>query len=79
MRRGIWQQIEDGADASDLLGVISHLEHSADYRDASSRNGLTERVWGVLEVAANDTELRLVPQRHGCRTLAADQAARHLP
>ncbi|QPG61026.1 hypothetical protein HFV04_015900 [Pseudomonas sp. BIGb0427] len=69
IRRGIWQQIEDGADASDLLGVISHLEHSADYRDASSRNGLTERVWGVLEVAANDTELRLVLNGMGAEPL----------
>ncbi|MGF6593610.1 NEL-type E3 ubiquitin ligase domain-containing protein [Pseudomonas sp. 2835] len=69
IRRGIWQQIEDGADASDLLGVISHLEHSADYRDASSRSGLTERVWGVLEVAANDTELRLVLNGMGAEPL----------
>ncbi|UVL63395.1 hypothetical protein LOY54_09065 [Pseudomonas sp. B21-032] len=69
IRRGIWQQIEDGADASDLLGIINHLEHSADYRDAGSRNGLTERVWGVLEVAANDTELRLVLNGMGAEPL----------
>ena len=60
LRRGIWQQVERAADAPELLGVVSHLEHSADYRDASSRTGLTERVWTVLEVAARDTELRLV-------------------
>ncbi|MFJ2549431.1 NEL-type E3 ubiquitin ligase domain-containing protein [Pseudomonas sp. NPDC087612] len=68
-RRGIWQQIEEGADASDLLGVVGHLEHSADYRDAGSRSGLTERVWGVLEVAANDAELRLVLNGMGAEPL----------
>lgn len=58
-RRDIWRQLDAGHDAKDLLGLVGRLRHTADYRDASTRPELVERVWRVLAAAAQDTEFRL--------------------
>ncbi|WP_110972111.1 NEL-type E3 ubiquitin ligase domain-containing protein [Pseudomonas huaxiensis] len=59
VRRRIWLQLETGNDARDLLGLIGRLRHTADYRGASSRPELVERVWRVLDAAAQDPGFRL--------------------
>ncbi|WP_175649406.1 NEL-type E3 ubiquitin ligase domain-containing protein [Pseudomonas sp. Marseille-P9899] len=59
VRRGIWQQLDAGNDARDLLGLVGRLRYTADYRGAGSRPELVERVWQVLVAAAQDTDFRL--------------------
>lgn len=57
-RRTTWQQIETAGDANDLLSMIGYLQRSADYRAASSRPQLIERVWNLLDAVAQDPQLR---------------------
>lgn len=58
-RRQLWQQLESGDDADDLLQLIGRLRHTAEYRNATTRPDLVERVWQVLTICAQDTGLRL--------------------
>lgn len=60
LRRGTWQQLERGDSARDLLGMVAQLRNTADYRRVMTRPELVERVWRVLDAAANDPELCLV-------------------
>lgn len=57
--REVWQALENGGDAEDLLSLIGRLQHTADYRTRPNRAELVRRVWQVLEAAAQNTELRL--------------------
>ncbi|MFS2158775.1 NEL-type E3 ubiquitin ligase domain-containing protein [Pseudomonas sp. Pseusp122] len=57
--RAIWQQLDGGQDAQDLLNLINRLRHTADYRTLRNRPEIIARVWRVLEAAAQDAELRL--------------------
>ncbi len=57
-RRHTWEQLREHGDADNLLGLVDHLRASADYRSSKNRAALTERVWSVLDAAAQDTELR---------------------
>ncbi|KQQ67992.1 hypothetical protein ASF84_02320 [Pseudomonas sp. Leaf127] len=57
MHRTVWQRLEQ-APASRLLELVDQLRHTADFRKADSRPGLTERVWRVLQAADQDAELR---------------------
>ncbi len=59
-RRQVWQQLEAGDDADDLLRLIGRLRHTAEYRNTATRPELLERVWQVLTIAAQDAELRLI-------------------
>ena len=54
---GIWAVLAGRADASALMAMVGRLRHSADYRCTSTRFELVGRVWGVLEAAAQDTDL----------------------
>ncbi|GAB7532213.1 hypothetical protein PS3A_46280 [Pseudomonas sp. 3A(2025)] len=56
-RRATWQQLEAGSDGQNLLGMIGYLQRSADYRMPNSRTQLIERVWRLLDVAAQDPQL----------------------
>ncbi|MDG9883624.1 NEL-type E3 ubiquitin ligase domain-containing protein [Pseudomonas sp. GD04058] len=55
----LWAGLSARGDAGALLALVSRLRHSADYRTASTRMELVERVWTVLEAANDDAELRL--------------------
>jgi len=57
--RQTWQAIAERGDAGSLLALVAHLRHSADYRSGKTRAELRTRVWGVLEAANQDSELRL--------------------
>ncbi|WP_175649405.1 NEL-type E3 ubiquitin ligase domain-containing protein [Pseudomonas sp. Marseille-P9899] len=59
-RRGTWQQLERGDSARDLLGMVTQLRNTADYRRVITRPELVERVWRVLDAAAQDPELCLI-------------------
>ncbi len=54
----LWAELSGRGDADSLLSLVSRLRHSADYRSASTRMELVERVWVVLEAAGADPELR---------------------
>ncbi|MGC1333036.1 NEL-type E3 ubiquitin ligase domain-containing protein, partial [Pseudomonas sp.] len=56
-RRHVWERLEAQGTHSDLLNLIDHLQGAADYRTATSRALLTERVWAVLEAADQDPAL----------------------
>jgi len=58
--RALWQQLEDDTQAGDLLGLVGRLTQTAPYRTASTRAEFAGRVWRVLEVAALDTQDRLL-------------------
>ncbi|WP_159985280.1 NEL-type E3 ubiquitin ligase domain-containing protein [Pseudomonas sp. Irchel 3E13] len=57
-RRGTWEQLEGFEDAPDLLRMIGRLRYTADFRNAVSRPELVARVWRVLDVTAQNIELR---------------------
>ncbi|MDG9883623.1 NEL domain-containing protein [Pseudomonas sp. GD04058] len=57
--QAIWAGLQAEGDAGSLLGLISRLRHSADYRTLATRGELVERVWRVLAAAQADSELRL--------------------
>ncbi|OLS58904.1 NEL-type E3 ubiquitin ligase domain-containing protein [Pseudomonas putida] len=59
VRRQLWRQLETGDDAEDLLHLVGRLRHTAEYRNTTTRPDLIERVWQVLTICAQDTELRL--------------------
>jgi len=59
-RRKLWRQVETSDEADDLLHLIGRLRHTAEYRNGQTRPDLTERVWQVLLVCAEDAEMRLV-------------------
>lgn len=59
-RRQLWQQLETGDDADDLLRLINRLRYTAEYRNAATRPDLLERVWQVLTISAHDAEVRLI-------------------
>ncbi|OAI86100.1 dermonecrotic toxin domain-containing protein [Pseudomonas putida] len=54
----LWAGLSAGSDADSLLALVSRLRFSADYRTATTRMELVERVWNVLEAAGEDDELR---------------------
>ncbi|KPB70982.1 NEL-type E3 ubiquitin ligase domain-containing protein [Pseudomonas cannabina] len=58
-RRQIWEQLEAGEHADDLLELISSLRHSADYRNTANRAAFQERVWRVLAAVNQDPQLRM--------------------
>lgn len=53
----LWQQLEQRPEARNLLGLIERLRYSADYRAPTARLELVQRVWAVLEAAAQDESL----------------------
>jgi len=55
---GLWARLSSDPEASSLMALVAYLRHSADYRTASTRLELVNRVWVVLEAAAEDAELR---------------------
>ncbi|VVP73495.1 hypothetical protein PS910_01255 [Pseudomonas fluorescens] len=56
--RTVWAQLEDAQDAGNLLDLVGRLTQTAPYRTARTRADFSERVWRVLEVAAQDTASR---------------------
>lgn len=60
VRRQLWQRLETGNDADDLLRLIGRLRHTAEYRNATTRPDLIERVWLVLTISGQDPELCLI-------------------
>ncbi len=57
-RRQVWERLNAQGSNEHLLQLIDHLQGAADYRTATSRATLTERVWTVLDAADQDPELR---------------------
>ncbi|MHA3739164.1 NEL-type E3 ubiquitin ligase domain-containing protein [Pseudomonas sp. Eth.TT006] len=53
-----WDELEREPDSQGFFEVLEKLTESADYADESSRAGLTERVWRMLDAAMQDTPLR---------------------
>jgi ribosome modulation factor len=60
VHRTLWQQLENAADAGDLLGLVGRLTQTAPFRTARTRADFVGRVWRVLEVATHSTEDRLL-------------------
>ena len=56
--RSQWQVLEQSADAEDLLNLVGRLSQSAPYRTRTSRSEFIDRVWRVLDMAAESTEQR---------------------
>ncbi|MDD2048093.1 NEL-type E3 ubiquitin ligase domain-containing protein [Pseudomonas putida] len=56
--RSQWQVLEHSADAEDLLGLVGRLSQSAPYRTHSSRPEFIDRVWRVLDMAADNSDQR---------------------
>ncbi|MNM69291.1 hypothetical protein D3C81_808820 [compost metagenome] len=51
--RSQWQTLEQDADAADLLNLVGRLSQSAPYRTRTSRSEFIDRVWRVLDMAAD--------------------------
>lgn len=47
-----WHTLEQGAEATDLLSLVGRLTQSAPYRTSTSRSEFIDRVWRVLDMAA---------------------------
>ncbi|OUM06230.1 hypothetical protein BW686_16190 [Pseudomonas syringae] len=58
-RRQIWEQLEDGEQARNLLDLVDSLRRSADYRNLNSRPALVERIWQVLAAVTQDPQTRM--------------------
>ena len=52
-RSAQWQQLREGAQAQNLLQLVTQLTTSVPYRNTDSRPAFIERVWRVLAMAAN--------------------------
>ncbi len=50
--RRVWQQLENEVSTDNLLALVQRLEQTAPYRNMQTRDGFTDRVWRVLENAA---------------------------
>ncbi|MFJ4345963.1 NEL-type E3 ubiquitin ligase domain-containing protein [Pseudomonas sp. NPDC089401] len=59
-RDSLWQTLLVEADAENLLQLVAQLSTAAPYRNPESRAGFIERVWRVLEMAANRPQEREV-------------------
>ncbi|WDY58431.1 NEL-type E3 ubiquitin ligase domain-containing protein [Pseudomonas sp. PSKL.D1] len=59
-RRSAWETLQQGAEASDLLALAGRLTQSAPYRNATGRSSFIERLWEVLQYAAEHREQRLL-------------------
>ncbi|MEE1923399.1 NEL-type E3 ubiquitin ligase domain-containing protein [Pseudomonas sp. 148P] len=53
----LWAGLSARPEAQALMAMVARLRHSADYRASSTRLELVNRVWVVLEAAAQDAEL----------------------
>lgn len=58
--QALWQRIEEGGDAPNLMALIGRLTQSAPYRNAQTRVEFAERVWRVLDAADRNLENRLL-------------------
>ncbi|MDR0280156.1 MAG: hypothetical protein LBJ37_19965, partial [Paucimonas sp.] len=58
--RQLWNGLAAGGDSAALLGLVSRLRYSADYRSPVTRDDLVQRVWNVLAAAADDSGLRSI-------------------
>ncbi|MGR6652564.1 NEL-type E3 ubiquitin ligase domain-containing protein [Pseudomonas mosselii] len=57
-RSSQWQRLRDGGEAENLLQLVTQLTTSVPYRNTDSRPALIERVWRVLDMAANQARER---------------------
>ncbi|MFQ6574685.1 NEL-type E3 ubiquitin ligase domain-containing protein [Pseudomonas sp. UM16] len=58
IHRSRWQALEQSAEAADLLNLIGRLSQSAPYRTRISRSEFIDRVWRVLDMAADTLDQR---------------------
>ncbi|MDU9391984.1 NEL-type E3 ubiquitin ligase domain-containing protein [Pseudomonas sp. zfem002] len=56
--QAIWNHLGAQGDAESLLGLVTRLRFSADYRSPTLRGELIQRVWNMLAAAVDDVELR---------------------
>jgi hypothetical protein len=57
-RQTLWDELEGEPNAQGFFEVLEQLADSADYVEEASRPELTQRVWRLLDAAAQDTPLR---------------------
>jgi hypothetical protein len=57
-RRTTWDELEQEPNAQGFFEVLEQLTDAADYVEEASRPGLTQRVWRMLDAAAQNTPLR---------------------
>ncbi|MFM9379718.1 NEL-type E3 ubiquitin ligase domain-containing protein [Pseudomonas sp. UV AK001] len=57
-RQATWNQLEAQADSQGFFEVLEQLVESADYIEAANRAELTQRVWRMIDAAAQDAPLR---------------------
>lgn len=58
--RAQWQALERDGEAKDLLALAGRLTQSAPYRTQVSRSEFIDRLWRVLDMAADDQAQRLL-------------------
>ncbi|MFL1524776.1 NEL-type E3 ubiquitin ligase domain-containing protein [Pseudomonas sp. O230] len=57
-RQLTWDELEREPDAQGFFEVLEQLTESADYAEDTSRTGLTQRVWRMLDAVSENTPLR---------------------
>ncbi len=57
-RQATWDELEGEPNAQGFFEVLEQLTDSADYVEESSRPGLKQRVWRMLDAVTQDTPLR---------------------
>ncbi|WP_434601556.1 hypothetical protein J3P91_20245 [Pseudomonas sp. Z4-7] len=57
-RQQLWQDLEQQADASNLMTMVNQLRQTRDFLHAAHRPSLINSVWTVLEQAGNNAVLR---------------------
>lgn len=60
VNRELWARLQHQGDSEALLGLVTRLRYSADYRSLITRAELVQRVWSLLGAAGEDGELRLI-------------------